>query len=114
MPTLSELYKSKYGKMPSGMVWEAIRWIQTLQGMMVRNTCLAPGSPKAAVEAMRAAYKKLAKDKTYLNDAMKTLGFKPEFVDGKTVADRLNWAINDNKKVQDWLMNQIAIWKGKK
>jgi len=75
---------------------------------------LAPGSPKAAVDAMRAAYKKLAKDETYLNDAMKSLGFKPEFVDGKTVAARLKWAINDNKEVQDWLMNQIALWKAKK
>ena len=114
IPTLSGLYKAKYGKMPSGMVWNAIRWIQTLQGMMVRNTSLAPGSPKAAVDAMRAAYKKLAKDETYLNDAMKSLGFKPEFVDGKTVAARLKWAINDNKEVQDWLMNQIALWKAKK
>ena len=61
-----------------------------------------------------AAHKKLAKDETYLNDAMKSLGFKPEFVDGKTVAARLKWAINDNKEVQDWLMKQIALWKAKK
>jgi len=114
IPTLSELYKQKFGKAPSGMEWKAIRWIQTLQGIMVRNTMLAPGAPKAAVKAMRQAYAKLAKDPLYLADAKKSLGFTPEFVDGETVADRLKWAINDNKGVQKWLLAQIEIWKSKK
>ena len=114
IPTVSALYKQKHGKMPSGMEWEAIKLIQSLQGSMVRNTTLPPGSPKAAVTAMRKAYSKLAKDKKYKADAFKSLGFTPEFVDGATVAKLLNWALNDNKKVQNWLLAEIEKWKKKK
>ena len=113
IPSLSELYQMKFGKAPDSMEWHAIAMVQKLQGSMVRNTSLAPGSPKAAIMAMREAYGKLANDEAYKADAMKSLGFVPQFVNGETVEQLLDEAFTKNTEVQEWLIEQVNMWKSK-
>ena len=65
--------------MPSGEKWETYLSLITLNGAMQRLFVLPPGAPQAAVEALRAALLRLGKDTEFANDAMKTMGYVPEY-----------------------------------
>jgi tripartite-type tricarboxylate transporter receptor subunit TctC len=74
-----EYYKKVRGKMPSGFLWDTYLALITLNGAMQRIIALPPGAPPAAVAALREALNKLNRDKEFAADAMKTLGFVPEY-----------------------------------
>lgn len=113
--SLSELYKKRFGKMPSGFEWEAISLIQRLHGVMARNTMMPPGTPKEAVAEMRQAYMKLAKDPAYLADAKKSLGFVPEFTPGEEIAKLIKGAFTGEKnEVRKKLLAFVESQKKKK
>ena len=77
-----EVYQDINGKMPSGQLWETYLALITLNGAMQRIFSLPPGAPPAAVAALRAALERLNNDKEYHADAIKTLGFIPEYYAG--------------------------------
>jgi tripartite-type tricarboxylate transporter receptor subunit TctC len=77
-----ELHKAIKGALPSGELWDVYRAISTVNGSMLRLLALPPGAPPAAVEALRTAVAQLANDKAYAQDAMKTIGFVPDYETG--------------------------------
>jgi hypothetical protein len=74
-----EFYRSVKGTMPSGEKWETYLSLITLNGAMQRLFVLPPGAPAAAVEALRAALLRLEKDPEFAKDALKTMGYVPEY-----------------------------------
>jgi tripartite-type tricarboxylate transporter receptor subunit TctC len=86
-----EYYRKVRGKPPSGFLWETYLALITLNGAMQRIVALPPGAPPAAVDALRAALQRLNNDKEFAADAMKTLGFVPEYdADAGTPAEIRN------------------------
>jgi putative tricarboxylic transport membrane protein len=76
------LYRELKGAMPSGQLWETYRAIHTINGAMQRQVVLPPGAPPAAVAALRAAVERVNDDKEHAEEAIKTMGFVPEWVTG--------------------------------
>jgi len=85
IPVYHELHRAITGKLPSGPLWDAFRTIRTISGPMLRVVALPPGAPPAATEALRAAVARLSDDKAYTDDAMKALGFVPDYATGPDV-----------------------------
>ena len=83
---LHEFYKSIKGSAPSGQLWEAYKSVLLINSTMYRVIVLPPGTPRDAVNALRAAVAKLAADKSYYEEAAKLIGDMPEYV----VSDRIN------------------------
>lgn len=81
MPTYPDLYKSIYGKMPSGPQWQALNWLVSLVGEMTHIAYVRPGTPKEAVEALRTGYAEGMKDPEFVEPAIEQYGIPYSFVD---------------------------------
>jgi hypothetical protein len=86
-----EFYKKVKGQMPSGPLWEAYKGLVAPDGTATRVIVLPPGSPQAAVLALREALIRLKDDNAYAQDAQKAFGFVPVWraqADNNAVAAR--------------------------
>jgi tripartite-type tricarboxylate transporter receptor subunit TctC len=97
--SFTELYKAIKGELPSGELWDAYRTVLTINSAMQRQIVLPPGAPAAAVTALRAAILKLNGDKEHADEAMRTIGFMPEWIAGP----------DTNKEVRDALTISPAM-----
>ena len=52
---------------------------------MLRMIAMPPGSPPAAVDALRAAIARLNNDKEYAEEAMKVIQFVPQYETGPDI-----------------------------
>lgn len=95
VPTFLEVYKEVWGAdaMPSGEKWQALQWLTRILDTMARSAFMPPTAPAAAVEEMRGAFEKLAKDTEFAADYEKVAKFKPRFIigaDGERAIAELN------------------------
>jgi hypothetical protein len=74
-----DFYNKIEGSEPQGQLGEAYLNIISTNGAMQRMIAFAPGMPKAAVAALRAALLKLENDPAYAEDAVKSVGFVPDW-----------------------------------
>lgn len=88
-----EFYRTIKGVAPSGILWDAFHTIRTISGSMLRILALPPGSPRAAAEALSAAVARMNEDKAYAEEAIKVIGFVPEYTIGP----------NTNREVREGL-----------
>jgi hypothetical protein len=103
-----EVYQEIYGKMPSGPMWEAYLALITLNGAMQRLVSLPPGAPPDAVKALRAALDRLNEDKEYHAEAVKTLGFIPEYYAGADAGGQIRKALTVRPEVRTFVADYIA------
>jgi tripartite-type tricarboxylate transporter receptor subunit TctC len=75
-----EVYKAVHGKLPSGALWEAYKWYNNSAGSMALTTFAPPGTPKAAIDALRKGYYATANDPAYLLPEAKRIGIGLNFV----------------------------------
>lgn len=73
IPTLQELYKTAYGKAPSGPAWDAVLKLADIQELgiflMARDS-----TPPAALEALNAGWTKMSQDSDFVAAVKKQLG----------------------------------------
>jgi tripartite-type tricarboxylate transporter receptor subunit TctC len=79
------VYRKIKGAPPAGPLWDNYRAINGLDGAMLRMICFPPGTPPAARAALAAAIAELNADKDHAAEAMKTIGFVPEWQAGTGV-----------------------------
>ncbi len=83
-PYFLDLYKQTHnGKMPSGLTWEALKWVLSVQMPMSIAIMTSPKAPEAGVKDLQAAFKKSTVDPDYL--AVYTKRGSPPFI--PTVAE---------------------------
>ena len=91
-----EFYQAMKGTMPSGQLWEAYKSLVAVDGTMLRLIVMPPGTPPAAVAALRQALIALNDDADYAADAMTAMQFVPHYEVSanldQTVRDRLTIA----------------------
>jgi tripartite-type tricarboxylate transporter receptor subunit TctC len=102
-----EFYKRVKGSMPTGVKWEAYLSLVTLNGTMQRLFALPPGSPPAAVAALRAALVRLGNDKAYAEDALKTMGYVPEYEAGPDSSEKVRAALTVRPEVRSFVADYI-------
>jgi hypothetical protein len=70
-----EFYQAMKGTMPSGQLWEAYKSLVAVDGNILRLIVMPPGTPPAAVTALREALIRLDSDKGYAEDSRKAFGY---------------------------------------
>jgi tripartite-type tricarboxylate transporter receptor subunit TctC len=102
-----ELYRKIKGTMPSGPHWEAYLACIAVNGALQRLVALPPGAPRAALDALRAALLRLNEDKEFAEDAIKTLGFVPEYYAGLDTNERVQTALTVRPDIRTFVADYI-------
>ena len=77
-------YGDIFGKLPSGIKYEALKAANMSSTNMTRMILTPPKTPPEAVTILRRAIDSLAKDQDFLDDAIKTMRFQPRFEVGES------------------------------
>ena len=80
--SFTEVYTQVYGKPPSGIKYETLKAANLASQNMNRVALLPPGTPPAAVAALRQAFTELSKDEEFIAEAKKVMKFHPRFETG--------------------------------
>lgn len=107
-----ELYKEIKGELPKGPLWEMYLTALQLTGEVFRVGALPPGSPKAAVDALRAAIVKLATDKEFTDEAMTAFSYVPEFVAGADTGDKIRRFLNTSPELRRQVRDYVNAGAG--
>ena len=102
-----ELYKKINGSLPTGPLFEAYLSILTVNSGMQRLVVMPPKAPQAAIDALRAALLKLNNDKDYQEEAMKLVGFKPDYEAGPDTNKEVRQALNTTPETRAFIADYI-------
>jgi tripartite-type tricarboxylate transporter receptor subunit TctC len=105
--TFTELYQELNGKPPSGPLWDAYDTILTVIGAMQLVQVAPPGTPKASIDALRAAVAGLDGDKDYADEALKSIGFVPEWQSGPETNPRVRAALAVRPQTRAFIADYI-------
>ncbi len=76
-------YKEIFGKLPSGIKYDALKAANISSTNMTRMVLMPPKTPPEGIATLRRAFTSLAKDQEFLEDAVKTMRFQPRFEVGE-------------------------------
>jgi putative tricarboxylic transport membrane protein len=102
-----EFYRRVKGAIPSGEKWETYLSLITLNGTMQRLFALPPGAPPAAIDALRAALNRLGHDPEFAADALKTVGYVPEYDAGPDTNDKVRTALTVRPEIRNFVAEYI-------
>jgi hypothetical protein len=88
-----EFYRKVKGGEPSGILWDVYRANLAVDQSMLRAVVLPPGSPPAAVDALRTAIARLNDDPYYAEEAVRTMQFTPRYETGPDLDARVRAAL---------------------
>ena len=111
MPTCARLAEKLTGKLPSGIGWDAFNMLWSLSSNMLRFVSLPPGSPKAAVAALREAVAATAKDPAFLAEGRKLMKFQPTFTIGDEGERLLASMLKPQPRIINFLRDYIEAGK---
>jgi hypothetical protein len=109
LPILSfpELHQKINGRLPSGQLWDAYRTVLTINGAMQRQIVLPPGAPPAALAALRAAVLRLNGDKEHAEEAVRTIGYVPEWMAGAHTNEEVRTAITISPNMRAFIADYV-------
>jgi tripartite-type tricarboxylate transporter receptor subunit TctC len=107
IPAFQDLYRKIKGAPPSGQMWDIYLSVLGLTSAMGRVVALPPQTPEAAVIALRNATARLNNDKAFADDAMKALGFVPDFVTGADTNRLARQTLNVRPEVRAFVADYI-------
>ena len=88
-----DFYRMIKGALPSGILWDVYRANLAVDQSMLRAVVMPPGSPPAAVEALRNAIAALNVDPDYAEETMRTIQFVPHYDTGADLNTRVRNAL---------------------
>ncbi len=99
-----ELYRKIKGTAPSGRLWDVDPSSLAINAAMQRLVVLPPGSPPAAVEALRAAVTRLNHDADFAQDALGTLGYVPNYEAGPQTNRQVRTALTVSPEIRAFVL----------
>jgi tripartite-type tricarboxylate transporter receptor subunit TctC len=102
-----ELYRKIKGTAPSGKLWDVYLSSLAINAAMQRLVVLPPGSPPAAVEALRAAVTGLDDDADFAQDAMSALGYVPSYEAGPQTNRQVRTALTVSPEIRAFVLDSI-------
>lgn len=76
-------YKEAFGKLPSGIKYEALKAANMSSTNMTRMVLMPPKAPPETIVILRKAFDSLSRDQDFLQDAIATMRFQPRFEVGE-------------------------------
>jgi tripartite-type tricarboxylate transporter receptor subunit TctC len=102
-----ELHRRLKGTLPSGRLWDAYRTNLAVDSAMLRTIVMPPGAPQAAVDALRAALKRLNDDNDYGAEAFKAMQFVPHYETGAGVNVRVRTALTVAPELRTFVIDYM-------
>ena len=102
-----EFYRQVRGAMPSGLLWDVYRANLAIDSAMLRLIVMPPGSPQAAVDALRLAIARLNNDKDYAEEAMKTIQFVPHYETGPDINQQVRKRLEVKPEIRQFVADYI-------
>lgn len=109
-----ELFREIKGHDPKGPLWDMYLTALQLTGQVFRTAVLPPGSPKAAVDALRAAVRALATDKEFEAEALKAFSYVPEFYAAADTNERMRKILNTSPELKKQVGDYVKLGAGLK
>ena len=109
MTSFIDLYKQLKGSEPSGPLWEHYKTILTLNGGLFRIAVFPPGTPRAAVDAMRTAITRLGRDKEFAEESQKSFGYVPEYVAGPDTNERVRSVLVTTPEMKAFVTEYVKV-----
>lgn len=99
-----EFYRSVKGGLPSGTLWEAyLANLAVAQGLL-RTVAMPPGSPPAAVAALRKAMASLNDDKEFEAESIRVMQSPSYYVTGADLNERVRKMIFVKPEIRDFVL----------
>jgi hypothetical protein len=76
-------YKEAFGKLPSGIKYEALKAANMSSTNMTRMVLMPPKAPPETIAILRKAFDSLSRDQDFLQDAIGAMRFQPRFEVGE-------------------------------
>ncbi|HEX3281036.1 MAG TPA: hypothetical protein VHR36_07370, partial [Pyrinomonadaceae bacterium] len=80
MPAFPDLYKEIHGMLPSGPVWDSLNWFTTQTGDMTYVGLAPPGTPAAALAALRSGFEAAGNDADFIKESVAKNGIPYSYV----------------------------------
>lgn len=107
LSSFPEFYKKAKGSDPSGKLWQMYLHILAVNGAMQRMVVYPPTTPDAAMQSMRLAIGKLETDEEYSREALKLVGFVPDYESSPSVEEDVRRALSIPGEDKEWLLNYV-------
>jgi tripartite-type tricarboxylate transporter receptor subunit TctC len=103
IPTFLDVYKNLHGGAPSGIKYTALTMVNNLSTFMLRGSFVPAGTPKAAVDALRAAWQALPGDKDFVSEYRKAFKAEPKILQADIAQAHVNNVKRIDPKVVSFL-----------
>ena len=103
IPSFPQLHRQIKGTLPSGRLWEAYRVLNDMNSTLQRMIALAPGTPPAALAALRAGIEGLNADKEFAAEATKTIEFAPDYPTGPDMSEKVRAMMVASPQMRDFI-----------
>ena len=107
IPTFPEFYQKVKGTAPSGPLLEAYKTNLLVDSDMIRTIAMPPGTPQAAVDALRKAVAELNNDKEFAADAQKAIQFVPHYVTNPNLDDEVRNALTITPEMRTFILSYM-------
>ena len=103
----THFYKEVFGKMPSGIKYEALKAANMSSTNMTRMVLMPPKVPAECIAILRKAFDSLSRDQDFLQDAIATMRFQPRFEVGEAGERLFQRASQTSPEVVNFLRKYI-------
>jgi putative tricarboxylic transport membrane protein len=100
-------YKEIFGKLPSGIKYEALKAANMSSTNMTRMVLMPPRTPVESITVLRKAFDSLARDQDFLQDAIAMMRFQPRFEIGEAGEKLFKQASAASPEVVNFLRKYI-------
>jgi tripartite-type tricarboxylate transporter receptor subunit TctC len=107
LPPFTYYYKELFGKLPSGIKYEALKAANMSSTNMTRMVLMPPKSPPESIAILRKAFDSLSKDQDFLQEAIATMRFQPRLEVGEAGEGLFQRASQVSPEVVNFLRKYI-------
>jgi tripartite-type tricarboxylate transporter receptor subunit TctC len=93
--------------LPSGRLWDIYRTNLAVDSAMLRTVVLPPGTPPAALEALRHATERLNGDQEFAQEALKALQFVPHYITGGDLNARVRRTLVVRPEIRTFVTDYV-------
>lgn len=104
----THFYKEVFGKMPSGIKYEALKAANMSSTNMTRMVLMPPGVPAESIAILRKAFDSLSRDQEFLHDAIAAMRFQPRLEIGEAGERLFRLASQTKPEIIAFLRDYIA------
>src|SRR6202163_3234649 len=103
IPSFPQLFREIKGTLPSGRLWEAYRVLYDMNSTLQRMIALPPGTPPAALAALRAGIAALDNDKEFAAEALKVIEFVPDYPTAPDMSQQVRAMMVASPQMRDFI-----------